>query len=168
MKNIFFEKATLDKIKNAALRGFGAGWISTQIDMIEWRKNNPDRYANWCYSSLTRYEFSTLMVHSKYQDKPMTVSRIMDFLQITRKTADDLIKTCLEEGWIEAVEDFETGKASCYQAHEQTIERHLQAMVVYVQSIKSQGHRETYMLFEALDQYSQKLNQQSVRISTKY
>ena len=159
MKSNYFQKATLDKMKNAALRGFGAAWISTQVDMLLWRKTNGSRYRNWCYSSLTRYEFSTLMVHLKYQDKPMTVSQIMDFLQISRKTADDLIKTCLEEGWIESVEDWEGCKVLCYQAHEQTLEENLKAMKRYLRSIKSQGHRETYMLFEALDQYSQKLDE---------
>lgn len=153
--NAKFNEKTLKDLKDKALLGFASNWISTQVDMIAWRKTNTNRYARWCYSSLTRYEFSTLMVHSKYQEAPMTVNQIMDFLKITRKTADALIKTCIEEVWIEAVEHCKECNSVCYQAHNNVIQLNLAFMDRYASTINEQDRDAAYGLYAALKRYEE-------------
>ena len=152
-----FNEETLEVLKDKALFGFASNWIATQVDMIAYRKENTNRYARLCYSSLTRYEFTTLMVHSKYQEAPMTVNQIMDFLKITRKTADALIKTCIEEGWIEAVENCVECNSVCYQAHENVIQLNLAFMERYANAIREQKRDAAYGLYSALKRYEEQL-----------
>lgn len=153
--NMQFSEKTMNDLKKEALLGFATSWIATQVDMITWRKENTNRYARWCYSSLTRYEFSTLMIHSKYQHTPITVSQIMDRLKISRKTADTLIKTCIEEVWIEVVENCEDCNSVRYQSHNNVIQLNLGFMERYANVITEQKRDVAYELYAALKKYTE-------------
>lgn len=153
--NMQFSEKTMNDLKKEALLGFATSWIATQVDMIAWRKEHTNRYARWCYSSLPKYEFCTLMIHSKYQDTPMTVGQIMNRLKISRKTADTLIKTCIEEVWIEAVKNSEEGNSVCYQAHNNIIQLNLVFMERYANVIAVQKRDVSYALYAALKKYTE-------------